>query len=137
MCVCLTCVHSLAVQFCTTPSCAKRRKRVKLDGEEEEEESLLCQFPGNDHGHIFLVKVDHANKECVCPFTDEHFIAPQLTPGEGADPSYDEVGAAVKKVGRVADLAGQKVLLVDKARVERNRTCPTLTRASTSRANGS
>ena len=38
----------------------------------------LCRFPGEDHGHIFLVPVSHSGKECVCPFTYEHFLAPEF-----------------------------------------------------------
>ena len=30
------------------------------------------------HGHIFLVPVSHSGKECVCPFTYEHFLAPEF-----------------------------------------------------------
>jgi hypothetical protein len=65
-----------AVQFATQPSCAERRKRQKSsDGDAEE--GLLCTLP-EPHDHIFLVPPSLAEKECICPFTGVHFIAPRF-----------------------------------------------------------
>ena len=44
---------------------------------EEEEEGLRCTLP-EPHDHIFLVPPSLAGKECICPFTGVHFIAPSF-----------------------------------------------------------
>ena len=79
---------SLAVQFRLTPSCARRRKRVRNEGEAEEEETVLCVIPDSPHGDVFLVPASLAEKECVCPFPPhEHFFAPSKDDmGYGAPP---------------------------------------------------
>ena len=69
--------RSLAVQFATQPSCAERRKSPKAEGEAEDE-SVLCTLPEPYGQHIFLVPHALSGKECICPFTGDHFIAPEF-----------------------------------------------------------
>ena len=70
---------AIAVQFCTTPSCAPHRKRYRRRGEveDDDDDSVLCTLP-EPHEQIFLVPLALAGKECVCPFTGVHFLAPML-----------------------------------------------------------
>jgi len=77
----LTC--SLAVQLCTKPSCAARRKlgrgagRGAGSGAADEDDDVLCTLP-EPHDNIFLVPRALSGKECICPLTGLPFVAPLL-----------------------------------------------------------
>ena len=48
----------------------------------------LCTLP-EPHDHIFLVPKAYSGKECICPFTGVHFMAPDLGHKDAND--YEEV----------------------------------------------
>ena len=94
---------SLAVQFCTTPSCAKRRKRVKREGEEEEEESLLCQYAPAALYHITPV----LSPPLSPPLPKTHTVRTDTrtplvqVPGRGSRPHLPGAGVALGQGVRV------------------------------------
>ena len=88
---------ALAVQFCTNPSCATRVRVADGGGELGDDRMYLptaeggfssrssrvtlCTLP-EPHDHIFYVPHAYAAKECVCPFTGLHFMAPSFDGAE-------------------------------------------------------